>query len=90
MSEAKRTYAVETYGCQMNVHDSERIAGLLEADGYAPAASPETADVVVVNTCSVRERAEEKLFTRLGEIRAAAEETGHRPLVAVAGCVAQQ
>jgi tRNA-2-methylthio-N6-dimethylallyladenosine synthase len=90
MSEAKRTYVVETYGCQMNVHDSERIAGLLEADGYVPAATPETADVVVVNTCSVRERAEEKLFTRLGEIRAAAAETGHRPLVAVAGCVAQQ
>jgi tRNA-2-methylthio-N6-dimethylallyladenosine synthase len=90
MPEPKGTYVVETYGCQMNVHDSERIAGLLEADGYAPAATPETADVVVVNTCSVRERAEEKLFTRLGEIRAAAEETGKRPLVAVAGCVAQQ
>ena len=75
----KRTYVVETYGCQMNVHDSERIAGLLEADGYAPAATPETADVVVVNTCSVRERAEEKLFTRLGEIRAAAAETGPAP-----------
>jgi tRNA-2-methylthio-N6-dimethylallyladenosine synthase len=90
MPDTKRTYVVETYGCQMNVHDSERIAGLLEADGYAPAASPESADVVVVNTCSVRERAEEKLFTRLGEIRAAAEESGHRPLVAVAGCVAQQ
>jgi tRNA-2-methylthio-N6-dimethylallyladenosine synthase len=90
MSDPKRTYVVETYGCQMNVHDSERIAGLLEADGYAPAATPETADVVVVNTCSVRERAAEKLFTRLGEIRAAARETGHRPLVAVAGCVAQQ
>jgi len=69
MSEAKRTYVVETYGCQMNVHDSERIAGLLEADGYVPAATPETADVVVVNTCSVRERAEEKLFTRLGDSR---------------------
>ncbi len=90
MADAKGTYVVETYGCQMNVHDSERIAGLLEADGYAPATTPETADVVVVNTCSVRERAEEKLFTRLGEIRAAAAETGHRPLVAVAGCVAQQ
>jgi len=90
MAERKGTYVVETYGCQMNVHDSERIAGLLEADGYAPAASPETADVVVVNTCSVRERAEEKLFTRLGEIRATAEETGKRPIVAVAGCVAQQ
>ena len=85
-----RTYEVRTYGCQMNVHDSERIAGLLEADGYAPAATPESADVVVVNTCSGRERAEEKQVTRLGEIRAAAEETGHRPLVAVAGCVAQQ
>jgi tRNA-2-methylthio-N6-dimethylallyladenosine synthase len=90
MAEPKGTYVVETYGCQMNVHDSERIAGLLEADGYVPAATPETADVVVVNTCSVRERAEEKLFTRLGEIRAAAEETGKRPIVAVAGCVAQQ
>ncbi len=90
MADAKRTYVVETYGCQMNVHDSERIAGLLEADGYAAAPTPETADVVVVNTCSVRERAEEKLYTRLGEIRAAAAETGHRPLVAVAGCVAQQ
>jgi tRNA-2-methylthio-N6-dimethylallyladenosine synthase len=90
MAEGKGTYVVETYGCQMNVHDSERIAGLLEADGYSPAASPEAADVVVVNTCSVRERAEEKLFTRLGEIRAAAGETGKRPIVAVAGCVAQQ
>jgi tRNA-2-methylthio-N6-dimethylallyladenosine synthase len=90
MSDAKRTYVVETYGCQMNVHDSERMAGLLEADGYVAAATPETADVVVVNTCSVRERAEEKLYTRLGEIRAAAAESGHRPLVAVAGCVAQQ
>ena len=90
MTEKKGTYVVETYGCQMNVHDSERMAGLLEADGYVPAATPETADVVVVNTCSVRERAEEKLFTRLGEIRAAAAETGKRPLVAVAGCVAQQ
>jgi tRNA-2-methylthio-N6-dimethylallyladenosine synthase len=86
----KGTYVVETYGCQMNVHDSERIAGLLEADGYRPAPAPEHADVVVINTCSVRERAEEKLFTRLGEIRATAVEQGRRPLVAVAGCVAQQ
>jgi tRNA-2-methylthio-N6-dimethylallyladenosine synthase len=89
-TQAKRTYVVETYGCQMNVHDSERMAGLLEADGYEPASSAETADVVVINTCSVRERAEEKLFTRLGEIRAQASERGSRPVVAVAGCVAQQ
>jgi tRNA-2-methylthio-N6-dimethylallyladenosine synthase len=75
----------------MNVHDSERMAGLLESSGYEPAEEASDADVVVINTCSVRERAEEKLFTRLGELRA--EEGGHsqpRPLVAVTGCVAQQ
>ncbi len=83
-------YFIETYGCQMNVHDSERIAGLLEQSGYDPAASDRDADIVVVNTCSVRERAEEKLYTRLGEIREMARETGRNPLVAVAGCVAQQ
>ncbi len=87
---AKGSYFVETFGCQMNVHDSERMAGLLEADGYAPASDARDADVVIINTCSVREKAEEKLFTRLGEIRVAAEERGRRPIVAVAGCVAQQ
>jgi tRNA-2-methylthio-N6-dimethylallyladenosine synthase len=85
-----RKYVVETFGCQMNFHDGERIAGLLEADGYEPAASEADADLVVMNTCSVRERAEEKLYTRLGEIRLAAAERGRRPQVAVAGCVAQQ
>ena len=59
-------YFIETYGCQMNVHDSERMAGLLEQSGYEPAESDTDADVVVINTCSVRERAEEKLYTRLG------------------------
>ena len=83
-------YFIETYGCQMNVHDSERMAGLLEQAGYEATAEPREADVVVVNTCSVRERAEEKLYTRLGEIRQASGETGHMPIVAVAGCVAQQ
>ena len=62
-------YFIETYGCQMNVHDSERMAGLLEQSGYDLAESDRDADLVVVNTCSVRERAEEKLYTRLGEIR---------------------
>jgi tRNA-2-methylthio-N6-dimethylallyladenosine synthase len=86
-----KKYLIETFGCQMNVHDSERMAGLLEAEGYEPAAAgAETADVVVINTCSVREKAEEKLFTRLGELRAMGDEQGHRPVVAVAGCVAQQ
>jgi tRNA-2-methylthio-N6-dimethylallyladenosine synthase len=83
-----RKYFVETIGCQMNFHDGDRLAGLLEADGYEPAADPSAADVVVLNTCSVRERAEEKLYTRLGELRRDAG--GRRQTVAVAGCVAQQ
>ena len=62
-------YFIETYGCQMNVHDSERMAGLLEASGYEPAASDADADLVVINTCSVREKAEDKLYTRLGDIK---------------------
>jgi tRNA-2-methylthio-N6-dimethylallyladenosine synthase len=83
-------YLIETYGCQMNVHDSERMAGLLEQAGYESTEDDRDADVIVINTCSVRERAEEKLFTRLGEIRQQGLETGARPVVAVAGCVAQQ
>jgi tRNA-2-methylthio-N6-dimethylallyladenosine synthase len=83
-------YLIETHGCQMNVHDSERMAGLLEQAGYEPTADDTDADVIVINTCSVRERAEEKLFTRLGEIRQQGIERGTRPVVAVAGCVAQQ
>jgi len=82
-------YFIETYGCQMNVHDSERMAGLLESAGYELARDERDADVIVINTCSVRERAEEKLYTRLGELRTLGDDA-HRPLVAVAGCVAQQ
>src|SRR5829696_8040625 len=83
-------YFIETFGCQMNVHDSERMAGLLEQAGYEATDDAVDADVVVINTCSVRERAEEKLYTRLGELRQIATEQGHNPIVAVAGCVAQQ
>jgi tRNA-2-methylthio-N6-dimethylallyladenosine synthase len=85
-----RKYLIETFGCQMNVHDSERMAGLLDQAGYEPTDDQQDADVIVINTCSVREHAEEKLYTRLGELRVLGEETGHRPVVAVAGCVAQQ
>ncbi|MBI3402734.1 MAG: tRNA (N6-isopentenyl adenosine(37)-C2)-methylthiotransferase MiaB [Acidobacteria bacterium] len=85
-----RKYLIETFGCQMNVHDSERMAGLLEQAGFEATDEAADADVVVINTCSVRERAEEKLFTRLGELRQLAAEHGHDPIVAVAGCVAQQ
>jgi tRNA-2-methylthio-N6-dimethylallyladenosine synthase len=85
-----KKYLIETFGCQMNVHDSERMAGLLEQAGYKIASRESEADVIVVNTCSVREHAEVKLYTRLGELRVMAEETGRRPTVVVAGCVAQQ
>ena len=90
MGPVAKKYLIETFGCQMNVHDSERRAGLLEQAGYESTADEREADVLVINTCSVRERAEDKLYTRLGELRVLEEETGHKPLVAVAGCVAQQ
>ncbi len=83
-------YFIETYGCQMNVHDSERMAGLLEQAGYDRAGADVDADLVVINTCSVRERAEDKLYTRLGELRVMGLERGVEPMVAVTGCVAQQ
>ena len=85
-----KKYLIETFGCQMNVHDSERMAGLLDQAGYEPTADDGDADVIVINTCSVREHAEKKLYTRLGELRVLEEETGHRPVIAVTGCVAQQ
>lgn len=72
----------------MNFHDSERMAGLLEQAGYEPTDEIDDADVILVNTCSVRERAEEKLFSRLGELRLVGK--GRESVVAVAGCVAQQ
>lgn len=85
-----KKYLIETFGCQMNFHDSERMAGLLEQAGYEPTDESADADLVVVNTCSVRERAEDKLYSRLGELRAEALEHGRRPVLAVTGCVAQQ
>ena len=85
-----KKYLIETFGCQMNVHDSERMAGLLDQAGYEPTVEQADADVIVINTCSVREHAEEKLYTRLGELRVLEQETGRKPIVAVAGCVAQQ
>ena len=85
----KRSYAVRTYGCQMNEHDSERIAGLLEADGMVPAASEAEADVIVLNTCCIRENADNRLYGALGNLKALKEA---RPdlQVAVAGCLAQK
>ncbi len=85
-----RKYLIETYGCQMNVHDSERMAGLLEQAGFEATDTDDDADLVVINTCSVRERAEEKLYSRLGDIKGLATRSGRAPMVAVTGCVAQQ
>lgn len=86
---AVRTYQVRTYGCQMNVHDSERLAGLLEAAGYRRAADSEDADVVVFNTCAVRENADNKLYGNLSHLapRKAAEPDMQ---IAVGGCLAQK
>ncbi len=84
-----RTYQVRTYGCQMNVHDSERIAGLLEASGYAPAEADATPDVIVVNTCAVRENADNRLYGNLGMLRPA--KTANPDMqIAVGGCLAQK
>jgi len=94
-------YWIKTYGCQMNVHDSEIYSGQLRSLGFIPALTPEDADVVLVNTCSVREKAEEKLFSELGRLRplksarpgalADGGEPRHAPVrIGVTGCIAQQ
>lgn len=81
----KKVY-LETFGCQMNVSDSERTATVLEAEGFEITQSENSADIILLNTCSVREKAEHKLYTRVGEIRQRGEQ---KPLVGVMGCVAQ-
>ncbi|MFJ8738128.1 tRNA (N6-isopentenyl adenosine(37)-C2)-methylthiotransferase MiaB [Embleya sp. NPDC127516] len=84
-----RSYEVRTYGCQMNVHDSERLSGLLEDAGYVRAPKGELADVVVFNTCAVRENADNKLYGNLGHLAPAkAERPGMQ--IAVGGCLAQK
>ena len=84
-----RTYFIRTFGCQMNEHDSERLAGLLVADGLAPAASMEEADVVVLNTCCIRENADQRLYGTLGRLK---ELVDAKPglQIAVGGCLAQK
>jgi len=86
---AARTYQIRTYGCQMNVHDSERLAGLLEEAGYRRAAADEAPDVVVFNTCAVRENADNRLYGNLGHLRPAKERDAGMQ-IAVGGCLAQK
>ncbi|MEM9495428.1 MAG: tRNA (N6-isopentenyl adenosine(37)-C2)-methylthiotransferase MiaB [Pseudomonadota bacterium] len=88
----QKSVFIRTYGCQMNVYDSERMAGLLKPLGYGPAASPEDADLVVLNTCHIREKAAEKVYSELGrlkKIKTAKKADGEDYAIAVAGCVAQ-
>src|SRR5881392_4255711 len=88
MPEPRRFY-IRTFGCQMNEHDSERIAGLLTADGMEPTDDVDEADVVVFNTCCVRENADNKLYGQLGRLKSLKE---RRPdlQIAVGGCLAQK
>ncbi|MFN3448758.1 MAG: tRNA (N6-isopentenyl adenosine(37)-C2)-methylthiotransferase MiaB, partial [Roseococcus sp.] len=89
---ARKRLFVQSWGCQMNVYDSHRMADVLAPLGYVPVSSPEGADMVILNTCHIREKATEKLFSELGRLRALKEARraeGGRMLLAVAGCVAQ-
>ena len=82
-------YFVKTFGCQMNVYDSERIGELLEASDMVSVASAEDADVVVLNTCHIREKAAEKVYSDIGRLKASKRKSGIKPVIVVAGCVAQ-
>lgn len=84
-----RSYEVRTYGCQMNVHDSERLSGLLEDAGYTKAAAGQAPDLVVFNTCAVRENADNKLYGNLSHL-APAKEQNPDMQIAVGGCLAQK
>jgi tRNA-2-methylthio-N6-dimethylallyladenosine synthase len=86
MTEIPKTYRVKSFGCQMNVYDGERMAELLGAQGMTAATEGENADLVVLNTCHIREKAAEKAYSDIGRLT---REDGTRPMVALAGCVAQ-
>ena len=86
MNSVPRTFRVKSFGCQMNVYDGERMAELLGANGMTAAGEGEDADLVVLNTCHIREKAAEKAYSDVGRLR---REDGTKPLIALAGCVAQ-
>jgi tRNA-2-methylthio-N6-dimethylallyladenosine synthase len=82
-----KTFYIETFGCQMNVHDSEKVVGTLLAKGYAQVETPEAAELVLYNTCSIRDKAEQKVFNRLQQFK---RDAGKGKIFGVLGCVAQQ
>src|SRR5260370_2218488 len=91
MSAARKVH-IKSFGCQMNVYDSHRMADALAPEGFRETPRVEEADLIVLNTCHIREKAEEKVFSELGRMRAlkeAAARAGRRVTIAVAGCVAQ-
>ena len=84
-----KTFHIITFGCQMNEHDSERMSGILKEKAFAPVSTPEEADVIILNTCSIREKAEQKFYSELGRLRRL-KKKNPKLTIAVAGCIAQQ
>src|SRR5262247_777908 len=87
-----RKLHIKSYGCQMNVYDSQRMTDTVAREGFVEATAPEDADLIVLNTCHIREKAAEKVYSELGRVRTlkqAAAREGRRVVIAVAGCVAQ-
>jgi tRNA-2-methylthio-N6-dimethylallyladenosine synthase len=82
-----KTFCIETFGCQMNVHDSEKVVGSLVAEGYNQVQTPGEAELVLYNTCSIRDKAEQKVFHRLQQFK---RDHGKGRIFGVLGCVAQQ
>ena len=87
---AMQTYLIRTFGCQMNKHDSERVAGLLRAQSMSPVEEAESADVIVFMTCCVRENADERLRGQVASLKALKPARGQGPLIAVGGCIGQR
>jgi tRNA-2-methylthio-N6-dimethylallyladenosine synthase len=85
-TDSPKTYSIKNYGCQMNVYDGERMAEMFESQGMKPADEKANADLVVLNTCHIREKAAEKVYSEIGRLR---RKDGSSPVIAVAGCVAQ-
>src|SRR5690606_27387315 len=89
MQENTKKVFIRTYGCQMNVYDSDRMTDALAPHGYVPTTEIAEADLVLLNTCHIREKAAEKVYSELGRIRDLRAETGREMMIGVAGCVAQ-
>jgi tRNA-2-methylthio-N6-dimethylallyladenosine synthase len=81
--DSPKTYSIKNYGCQMNVYDGERMAEMFESQGMSPADDKANADLVVLNTCHIREKAAEKVYSEIGRLR---RKDGTSPVIAVAGC----